>query len=68
MADKPEILTTTEARAGASNKGVRYVLIISVILAVGAMVWTYAAAPKGDQQGATTMTTQDGATTQTNAK
>lgn len=68
MAEQPEVLTTTEARAGATNKGVRYVLIISVILAVGAMVWTYVLAPKGDQQGATTVTAQDGATTQTNAQ
>ncbi len=54
MADKPEILTTTEARAGVTPHVVRYVLIASVILAVAAMVFVYARAPVATQQGATT--------------
>ena len=45
MADKPEILTTNKARGGVTPRIVRYVLIVSVILAVAAMVWTYAQAP-----------------------
>jgi hypothetical protein len=68
MAEKPEILTTTEARGATENKVVRYVLIVSVILAIGAMVWVYVLAPKGDQQGATTQGPTDGATTQGNAQ
>ena len=54
MAEEPEVLTTTEARGGVTPHIVRYVLIISVALAIGAMVWVFALAPKGTQEGATT--------------
>ncbi len=54
MAEKPEVLTTTEARGGTGTHIVRYVLIASVTLAVLAMLWTYFAAPTATQQGATT--------------
>ena len=54
MADEPEVLTTTEARAGVTPHIVRYVLIVSLVLAVGAMVWAFVMAPKGTQDGATT--------------
>ena len=54
MPEEPEVLTTTEARGGVTPHIVRYVLIISLILAVGAMAWTFLASPKGTQDGATT--------------
>ncbi len=54
MAEKPEVLTTTEARSGTGTHVVRYVLFASVTLAVLAMLWTYFAAPTATQQGATT--------------
>ena len=54
MDEKPEILTTTEARGGVGTHVVRYVLIASVALAVIAMIWSYFAAPTATQQGATT--------------
>ena len=54
MADEPEVLTKTEARGGVTPHIVRYVLIISTILAVVAMVWVFVVAPKATQQGATT--------------
>ena len=49
MADEPEVLTKTEARGGVTPHIVRYVLIISTILAVIAMVWVFAAAPDATQ-------------------
>jgi predicted secreted protein len=51
MAEEPEVLTTTEARAGVTPHIVRYVLIISVILAVVAMVWVFATAPDATRKG-----------------
>ncbi|MBC7504562.1 MAG: hypothetical protein H7267_02350 [Sandarakinorhabdus sp.] len=54
MADKPEVLTTTEARAGTGTHVLRYMLIASVALAVAAMVWVFVLAPKATQDGATT--------------
>nr|WP_310523804.1 hypothetical protein [Polymorphobacter sp.] len=54
MADEPEVLTTTEARAGTGTHVVRYVLYASVLLAVAAMVWTFVLAPRATQQGGTT--------------
>ncbi|PZN94878.1 MAG: hypothetical protein DCF31_07930 [Alphaproteobacteria bacterium] len=54
MVEQPEKLTTNEARGGVGLNVVRYVLIISVILAVAAMVITYVRAPSPTQQGATT--------------
>lgn len=52
MDEEPEVLTTTEARSGVGTHVVRYVLIISVVLAVGAMVASYLHAPVASQQGA----------------
>ncbi len=52
--EEPEVLTTTEARGGVTPHIVRYVLIISLVLAVGAMVWTFVVAPEASQEGATT--------------
>ena len=54
MTEKPEILTTTEARAGVGTHVVRYVLIASVVLAVVAMIWTYVAAPEATQPDVST--------------
>ena len=54
MADEPEVLTKTEARGGVTPHIVRYVLIISTLLAVAAMIWVFVMSPKGTQQGATT--------------
>ena len=54
MADEPEVLTTTEARAGVTPHIVRYVLMISLALAVAAMAWVYLGAPTATQDGATT--------------
>ena len=54
MADEPEVLTKTEARGGVTLHIVRYVLIISTLLAVAAMIWVFVLSPKGTQQGATT--------------
>ena len=54
MDEKPEVLTTTEARSGVGTHVVRYVLVISVVLAVAAMAWVYLQAPAPTQQGATT--------------
>ncbi|WP_439533272.1 hypothetical protein [Polymorphobacter sp.] len=39
MNEKPETLTKNQARAGETRGKMRYVLIISVILAVIALVW-----------------------------
>ena len=52
--EQPEVLSTTDARGGTTGNKVRYVLIISVIVAVIAMVSVYAVSPKGTQDGATT--------------
>jgi hypothetical protein len=54
MADEPEVITTVKARGGITPHIVRYVLMVSLALAVAAMAWAYLAAPKGTQQGATT--------------
>ena len=54
MDEKPEVLTTTEARGGTGTHIVRYILIASVALAVAAMVWVFVLSPKGTQDGATT--------------
>jgi hypothetical protein len=62
VAEEPEVLTTTEARSGTGTHVVRYILIVSVILAVAAMVWTFVLAPQASQQGATSTGPQDGAT------
>ncbi len=54
MADRPERLTTTAARAGITPRVVRYVLAVSLLLAIGAMIWIYLATPVASQRGATT--------------
>ena len=54
MADKPEVISTNKARAGSTPHIVRYVLIVSLILAVAAMAFTFIGSPKGTQEGATT--------------
>ena len=54
MADDPKVITTVKARGGVTPHIVRYVLMVSLALAVIAMAWTYLAARKGTQQGATT--------------
>ena len=56
MTERPEVIPTVKARGGVTPHIVRYVLMISLALAVAAMAWTYLAAPKGTQQGATTAT------------
>jgi len=52
MAEDPKVLTTTEARGGITPHIVRYVLIVSLLLAVVAMVWVYAASPVTTKGGA----------------
>lgn len=54
MADKPEIISTDKARGGVTPHIVRYVLIISLILAVVALAVTFIESPKGTQDGPTT--------------
>ena len=54
MDEKPEVLTTTEARGGVGTHVVRYVLVISVLLAIVALAFTFLRAPVPTQQGATT--------------
>jgi hypothetical protein len=49
----PETLTAQQARGGIIGHKVRYVLAISVLLAVAAMVSVYIAAPGGLQDGPT---------------
>jgi hypothetical protein len=47
------VLTTTEARGGITPNIVRYMLIVSLLLAVAAMVWVYAASPVTTKGSAT---------------
>lgn len=51
MDDKPKIVSTERARAGAGTHVVRYVLIISVGLAIAAMAWVYLASPEATAPG-----------------
>lgn len=53
MAEEPEIITTEKARGGVTPHIVRYVLMVSLALAVAAMAWVYLAAPESAGQGAT---------------
>ncbi len=46
MADKPQTISTIKARAGATPHIVRYVLAISLVLAVVALAWVMLAAPE----------------------
>jgi hypothetical protein len=50
---KPTILSAQQARGGVVGHKVRYVLAISVLLAVAAMVSVYIAAPGNLQDGPT---------------
>ncbi len=52
--EAPKILSSEEARGAVTGHKVRYVLAISVLLAVAAMVSVYVAAPGGLQDGPTT--------------
>jgi hypothetical protein len=54
MTNKPEVRTTTQARAGVTPRIMRYVLVISLVLAVAAMVWVFVLAPAATKDGATT--------------
>ena len=53
MADKPKIISTVKARGGVTPHIVRYVLMISLALAVVAMVVIYINAPAASQDGPT---------------
>lgn len=58
MADEPERITPVEARGGLRMPVIRRVLIVSVILAVIAMVWAFMSAPEATQPDtSTTMAT-----------
>jgi hypothetical protein len=54
MADEPQKISTVKARAGVTPHIVRYVLLVSLVLAIAAMIFVYADAPQGSQDGATT--------------
>ena len=45
MADKPEVISTVKARGGVTPHVVRYVLLVSLLLAVAALVLVFASAP-----------------------
>jgi hypothetical protein len=45
MADRPKIISTERARGAVRIPAMRYVLIISVVLAVAAMAWAFLRAP-----------------------
>ena len=49
MAEEPETLTTTDARGGVTPHVVRYMLIISLLLAAAGIFWVLALAPKATQ-------------------
>ncbi len=50
---KPQIISTVKARGGVTGHKVRYVLAISLLLAVAAMVFVYLGVPGGLMDGAT---------------
>ena len=54
MAEKPKIISTNRARGGIGTHVMRYVLIISTVLAIGAMLWALLAAPSATDPGAGT--------------
>jgi hypothetical protein len=56
MADEPEVITTIKARAGVTPHVVRYVLMISMMLAVAAMAWVYFDTSVPNQQETTAAT------------
>ncbi|WP_310496031.1 hypothetical protein [Sandarakinorhabdus sp.] len=49
MPDEPQVIPTVKARGGVTRHNVRYVLAISLALAIAAMVIVYANAPQGPQ-------------------
>lgn len=51
MAEAPERLNKTEARAGTNVKPIVWVLVISVILAALAMWWAFARTPEERVEG-----------------
>ncbi|WP_156254952.1 hypothetical protein [Sandarakinorhabdus oryzae] len=51
--DPPETLTTEDARAGVTGNKVRYVLAISLLLAVAGMLVVFLGVPDGLMDGAT---------------
>ena len=53
QADPPEIISTVKARDGVTGNKVRYVLGISLLLAVAAMIFVYLGVPGGLMDGAT---------------
>ena len=55
MADKPKIISTVKARGGVTPHIVRYVLMISLVLAVAAMAFVYMGAPPATQDGPTSV-------------
>lgn len=54
MAKEPQTISTVKARGGVTPHIVRYVLLVSLVLAVAAMVFVYASAPQASQDGPTT--------------
>jgi hypothetical protein len=54
MANEPQKISTVKARGGVTPHIVRYVLLASLVLAVAAMVFVYASAPQGSQEGIAT--------------
>lgn len=54
-ADPPEVISTVKARGGVTGNKVRYVLAISLVLAVAAMIFVYVGVPSGMMNGATGM-------------
>ncbi len=52
-ADPPEIISTVKARGGVTGNNVRFVLAISLLLAVAAMIYVYLGVPVGLMDGAT---------------
>jgi hypothetical protein len=50
---KPEAISTVKARGGVTGNKVRYVLAISLLLGVAAMIFVYLGVPGGLMDGAT---------------
>lgn len=50
---KPEVISTVKARGGVTGHKVRYVLAISLVLVVAAMIFVYLGVPGGLMDGAT---------------
>jgi len=52
--EKPKIITAVKARGAVKLSVMRYVLIISVALAIAAMLWTFLRAPDATRPDAST--------------